>query len=330
MAISVGVVGLGSWGTALANHLCTKNCDVLGWARNSEIVEEINKRHFNPKYLKGVRLSPQLKATNDIADLAGRDYLLLTFPSSQLANIIPQLKIGPRTTVISAIKGFEQQTLLTPTQFISHLGIRCLATAVLSGPSFARDIAEGRPCGVVFASKEEAHAQRCAEIFAGEAMRVFTSTDVLGVELGGAVKNVVALAAGACDGLGLGESARAGLITRGLAEMMRLAEAMGAQRQTLAGLSGLGDLIMTATSGMSRNHQVGFRLGRGERLADILKNLGSVAEGVTTTGSVQKLAQKHNIRVTITDHVALVLSGQVEPKEVISSLVVRPVKPEFD
>ena len=330
MAISVGVVGLGSWGTALAHHLCLKGCDVTGWARSSEVVDEINKRHFNPKYLKGVRLCHQLKATNNLEEIGGKDIILLTFPSSQLSTILPKIKISKDTTIISAIKGFEPETLLTPTQYVSHLGIECKATAILSGPSFARDIAEGRPCGVVLASKEAADAQRCAELFAGDAMRVFTSTDVTGVELGGAVKNVIALAAGACDGLGLGESARAGLITRGLAEMMRLAEAMGAQSKTLAGLSGLGDLIMTATSGMSRNHQVGFRLGRGERLADILKTLGSVAEGVPTTMSVQKLAKKYGIRVTITDCVALVLSAQVEPKEVISSLVVQPVKPEFD
>lgn len=302
----------------------------MGWARSPEIVSEINKRHFNPKYLKGVRLCPKIKATNKIEDIVDRDIILLTFPSSQLSTILPGLNFRADSTIISAIKGFEPESLLTPTQFIDHLGIKHSNSAVLSGPSFARDIAEGRPCGVVMASKDDSAAQRCAEIFASDAMRVFTSTDILGVELGGAVKNVIALAAGACDGLGLGESARAGLITRGLAEMMRLAEAMGAQSKTLAGLSGLGDLIMTATSGMSRNHQVGFRLGRGERLPDILKNLGSVAEGVPTTRSVQKLAQKYGIRVTITDHVAMVLDGKAAPKEMISSLVVRPVKPEFE
>jgi glycerol-3-phosphate dehydrogenase (NAD(P)+) len=330
MAVSVGVIGLGSWGTALAHHLCLKGCDVVGWARSPEVVAEINKRHFNPKYLKGVRLCPKLKASNDIEEVSKQDVVLLTFPSSQLANVLPKLKVRSDSLIISAIKGFEPESLLPPTLYLSQIGIECAAKAVLSGPSFARDIAEGRPCGVVLACSDEKQASRCAELFASEAMRVFTSSDVLGVELGGAFKNVIALAAGACDGLGLGESARAGLITRGLAEMMRLAEAMGAQSKTLAGLSGLGDLIMTATSGMSRNHQVGFRLGRGESLPDILNTLGSVAEGVPTTRSVQKLAKKYDVRVTITDHMAMVLDGVAEPKEMISSLIVRPVKPEFD
>lgn len=327
---SIGIVGLGNWGSALAHHLSLRGHEVVAWARDPQVVSEINSRHLNPKYLKGVRLSPQLKASTDLVAVSAREVVVLAFPSACLGTIVPKLGLSKHSSVISAIKGFERETLAPTTQFLERAGVSFGCTAVLSGPSFARDIAEGRPCGVVLASRQNSDASRLAQLFASDAMRLFTSTDVVGVELGGAIKNVIALAAGACDGLGLGESARAGLITRGLAEMMRLAEVLGAESKTLAGLAGLGDLIMTSTSGMSRNHQVGFRLGRGERLPDILSTLGSVAEGVETTKSVQKLARLHNVRVTITDAVAMVLDGKASPREMISSLVVQPVKPEFD
>lgn len=218
---------------------------------------------------------------------------------------------------------------MTPLQYLEERIKAPLSYGVLSGPSFAKDVVQGRPCGVVAASRDETTARRIAELFSSESMKVYVSLDPLGVELGGAVKNVIALAAGLSDGLGFGESARAGLITRGLAEIMRLAEAMGAKRETLAGLSGLGDLSMTASSPTSRNYTVGFRLGKGEKLSDILFDLGSVAEGVHTAPIVMKLALRYSVEVPICEQVNQLLLGKSTPKELVRNLMARPLRSEF-
>lgn len=325
----VGVVGLGNWGTALANHLAAKGLDVLGWCVEPDIIQSINTEHKNCRYLSHAKLCESLKATGDLSQVIERKTILVVLPSAIFASVVPKLTVAKDAVIISAIKGLDGATLLTPLQYFEKYGAPCRGRAVLSGPSFARDIVQHRPCGVVAASYDEAVALSTAELFRADWMKVYISTDPLGVELGGSVKNVIALAAGVCDGLELGDSARAGLITRGLAEMMRLASAMGADIRTLSGLSGLGDLVMTASCDTSRNRTVGLRLGRGEALDHILKTLGSVAEGVETTPHVVKLAAKYKVEMPITELVSKLLKAEITPHECVRELLNRPLKREW-
>jgi len=325
----ISVIGLGNWGTALANHLALKGCQVTGWSIEPEIVEGINRRRNNPRYLSYVTLNSGLRATLSLEEALLNEIIVVVLPAAVLAEVVPRLKVRCETIIVSAVKGIVGDSLLTPLQYIERCGIPCAGLAVLSGPSFARDIVVQRPAGVVAAAKSEEIARRVAELFSSNTLRVYTSTDPLGVELGGIVKNVIAIAAGACDGLELGDSARAGLITRGLAEMMRLAKAMGAETLTLSGLSGLGDLVMTCTCDASRNRSAGLRLGRGEKLPDILKAIGSVVEGVETTPRVLQLARKYKVEMPICEQVARLLSGEASPQEVAKILVSRPMKREF-
>ncbi len=326
----ISVIGLGNWGTALGNHLSLKGFDVLGWSIEADVVKSINEQHANLRYLKGVSLNPAFRATSSIQEVIEREVVVLVFPSQFLSSMVPQLKVKPESKVVSAIKGLEGKTLLTPLQYFERYGVPCAGLAVLSGPSFAIDIAHQRPSGVVAASKEESMARFTADLFSSDRMRVYTSNDPLGVELGGIVKNVIALAAGVSDGLELGDSARAGLITRGLAEMMRLAHAMGGDARTLSGLSGLGDLVMTASCDTSRNRTVGLRLGRGESLQQITSSLGSIAEAVETTPHVVALANKYDVDMPITQLVSRLLKGEVTPPEMVKSLICRPMKREID
>lgn len=327
MTPTVSVLGLGNWGTALAEHLSRKGLDVLGWSIERAIVEGIRNNRRNPSCLSSTPLS--FSATDKLDECLARDFLVLVVPSGALGDVVPQLSAGRNAILVSAIKGFEKGTSLTPLQFIESRFPEFSKLAVLSGPSFAADVIEGKPCGIVAASRELSVASAVADLFSSASMKVYTSRDPLGVELGGAVKNVIALVAGVSDGLNLGESARAGLITRGLAEMMRLAEAMGGTRTTLTGLSGLGDLAMTASSSQSRNHTVGFRLGRGESLEQIVATLGSTAEGVSTTPIVLALAEKYGVDMPITAEAAKLISGAISAKDMAKALMTRPIKEEF-
>lgn len=323
------VVALGNWGTALGHHLACRGLDVLAWSNDPEIVDAVNCRHRNPKFLSSAALDPRLKATLDIGRLQAAHIVVVALPSEALPEVLPKLKVSSDALVVSAVKGLVGNDLLTPLQYFEKCGLGGFGHVVLSGPSFARDIVRQLPSGVVAAAMQEEPAKKVADIFSNEAMRVYTSLDPLGVELGGIVKNVIALAVGVCDGLELGDSARAGLITRGLAEMMRLADAMGAQKLTLSGLSGLGDLVMTATCDTSRNRTVGLRLGRGEPLRQILDSLGSVAEGVSTTPLVLKLAEKVGVEMPITAQVARLLRNEGTAAELAKALIARPLKREF-
>lgn len=327
--LNIGVVGLGNWGTALANHLAHNNHNVLGWSIDEGVAEGINEKHINPIYQKDVVLNENLKATKEIRDLDNVDMLLLVVPSCALSKVVPQLKIRKDMLVVSAIKGLEAESLKTPISYVKDYFNMTDNMAAISGPSFAKDIVRLKPCGVVAASTSEETARRVADIFTSDTMRVYFSTDPQGVEIGAVVKNVIALATGVCDGLDLGDSARAVLITRGLAEMMRLGVAMGGQERTLYGLSGLGDLILTATCDASRNRTVGKRLGQGESLDYIVKTLGSVAESVTTSPLVEKLAEKYNVQMPIVKGINQLLRGEVKAEDLVKTLLNRPLKFEF-
>lgn len=329
--LKVGVVGLGNWGTALANHLANKGYDVLGWEKNPQVVESINATHVNAIYQKDVVLCKNLKATSNISDLKDSDMILLVVPSFALNSVIPQLPINDDMLIVSAIKGLERNSLKTPIDYVlsTFNNVNKNNCAVLSGPSFAADIVRFRPCGVVSAGFCEDTAKKVANIFTSESMRVYFSTDPVGVEIGAVVKNVIALASGVCDGMELGESAKAVLITRGLTEMVRLGVAVGGQEKTLFGLSGIGDLILTATCDTSRNRTVGKRLGKGESLQNIIDTLGSVAESVTTTPLVLELAKKHNVSMPIAEEVNKLLKGEVKPIDLLKDLMDRPLKFEY-
>ncbi len=326
----VAVIGLGSWGTTLSHHLASIGCKVLGWSNDANVVDSINREHLNPRYLSGVKLHTGLLASTDLKQTFDKEFVVIALPSFALSDVLPKLQLKPGAILVSAVKGIEHKSVLTPLQYARQaLPVKC-ELAVLSGPSFAKDVIAHRPCGVVAASESESVARKVAELFSSDWMRVYVSTDWLGVELGGISKNVIAIAAGVSDGLDLGESARAGLITRGLAEMMRLAEAMGAERITLSGLSGLGDLAMTASSSASRNYKVGFRLGRGETLQQVLESLGAVAEGVKTASLVMQIAAKYKVEMPITARVVELVEGRLEASTMVRELIARPIKREFE
>ena len=329
MSEKISVLALGNWGTAIANHLSSKGYDTLGWSNVPEIVDSINKKHVNPTAFAGHELHSNLKATTDLNKALEADILVMAFPSAALGEMLPKIKDTKARIIVSVIKGINYETLLTPLQFAAKYIDPKINLVVLSGPSFAIDLIHFKPIGIVAGSKNEEAAWKTAEIFTGQTLKVYISTDPLGVELGGIVKNTIAMAVGACDGLGYGDSARASLITRGLAEMKRLAAAMGADSLTLSGLSGLGDLVMTATCDTSRNRTVGLRLAKGESLEHITKTLGSVAEGVVSSPLILNLAQKYNVDMPITTQVCRFLNGEVSITEAAKELLSRPSKKEF-
>lgn len=325
----VAVIGLGNWGTALAQHLAVRGEQVVGWTVQEEVVRSINEERRNACYLSDVTLHQNLRATGDLSIIKGASLVLIALPSAALEQMIPQLQLGPDSLVVSAVKGLHLETQRTPLQLL-ELHCPSKRLVVLSGPSFAADVVRQKPCGVVAASKDASAAREVAERFSGSGMRVYISNDPLGVELGGILKNVIAIAVGVCDGLELGDSARAGLITRGLAEMIRLAEAMGADPRTLSGLSGLGDLTMTSTSDLSRNRRVGLLLGKGESLTAIIDRIGSVAEGVRTAPIVLQLAAQYGVDMPITTQVSHLLNGNSTPTQLVERLLSRPLKNELE
>ncbi len=314
----ISIIGLGNWGTALGEHCSVLGHKVIGWDRDKTVIRSINERRIHSKYHEGVNLS--FYATDNINDCLGSEFVILALPSEALESISLE-GLKKEAILISAIKGFIGEK--TPLQYLESKVSNSLC--VLSGPSFAYDVIRGNPLGIVAGSKDVASV--VSSKLSGRGMRIYPSTDSLGVELGGALKNVIAIAAGVSDGLGYGDSARAGIITRGLAEMIRLSKAMGAKFETLCGLSGLGDLLMTASSPLSRNRTLGFRLGKGEKIQDI--NLGSVAEGVGTSKKALILAKKFGVEIPITEQVAKLIDGQVTPLEMEKNLLSRALNSEF-
>jgi glycerol-3-phosphate dehydrogenase (NAD(P)+) len=329
----LAVVGAGSWGTAIAKVLSGAGHDVRLWAYESEVVADIEEYRVNRTYLPDVPLPEGLQPTNDLPDaVKGAEAVVSVMPSQHVARVMSQAvpHLDDDAIVISASKGIELSTLrrmddvfasmLTPGQIERF--------TVLSGPSFAAEVAREMPTAVVVASRSREARLRAQELFQTEYFRVYTNRDVVGVELGGALKNVIALAAGVAAGLGFGHNTRAALITRGLAEMTRLGVALGADRHTFAGLAGMGDLVLTCTGELSRNRTVGFRLGQGEALADILGHMTAVAEGVKTAQAVVDLAERTGVEMPISVEVNAILTEGRDPLEALRNLMLRDPKPE--
>ena len=326
------VIGGGSWGTALAWILAGKGREVRLWVREPEVAEAIERHRENPRYLPGVRLDGPLRATAVLEDaLADAALVVSALPSHAVRSVMAEAAphVGESAIVVSASKGIEEETLKRMTEVLEEvLGGRD-RLAVLSGPSFAAEVCGGCPTAVTLASSGPEVAEAAREAFFAPRFRVYTSDDVVGVELGGAVKNVVAIATGIADGLEYGHNARAALITRGLAEISRLGTALGGRRLTFMGLAGLGDLVLTCTGDLSRNRTVGLRLGRGESLKAILESTRQVAEGVRSTRSVRDLAARIEVEMPIVEQVYEMLYHEKSPQVVVEELMTRESKPEF-
>jgi len=332
---AVAVVGGGSWGTALANLLAEKSIPVSLWVFEEDLCEEMQKTKENSLYLPGVQLSPLLHPDNNLeAVLAGKRIILMAVPSHVYRHVAMQMLEflkGP-VVVVSATKGIENESLKTMSGIWRQImpGSIDWEYAVLSGPSFAREVVKKAPTAVTVASASKEVAEEIQQLFSTDYFRVYTSTDVIGVELGGALKNIIALAAGIVDGLGLGYNTRAALMTRGLAEMSRLGTSMGADPLTFLGLAGVGDLVLTCTGDLSRNRTVGYKLGQGKKLAEILAEMRMVAEGVKTTRSVHHLAQQKEIDMPICEQMYRIVYEDLPPENALAALMRRELKHEVD
>jgi glycerol-3-phosphate dehydrogenase (NAD(P)+) len=331
---AVGVIGAGSFGTALAKILAEAGHDVTLWCRNAALAQTMATRRENPTYLAGVALPAALAVTTDLAAAAARKEVLLSVTPSHAVRAVMNeaLRHGGDAYVVSASKGIEDDSLLTMAGVLESLlgsgGER--RVAALSGPSFAREVAAGLPTAVTVAAHSAEVSETLRGVFGTPTFRVYSSEDLAGVEIGGAVKNVIALAAGVSDGLGFGANTRAALITRGLAETSRLAARLGAHPLTLSGLSGLGDLVLTCTGDLSRNRSVGLRLGKGESLDAIVGDMKMVAEGVRNARSVRGLARKLGVEMPITEQIYALLYEGKAPRQVVQTLMQRDPKPELD
>ncbi|MGH7469177.1 MAG: NAD(P)H-dependent glycerol-3-phosphate dehydrogenase [Longimicrobiales bacterium] len=332
MSDRVAVIGAGNWGTALANLLARKGEQVVIWSYEQDVAAAINREHNNPRYLRGVPLHAQLRATDDLSEaVRSAQWIVSASPAQHVRQVLQHAvtAIDAGTRVVSASKGIEMGTLESMDRVLEEVLPSDLPAPVfLSGPSFALEVARELPTAVTVASRDAECAQRAQRLFQASHFRVYTSKDVIGVELGGALKNVIALAAGMAVGLGLGHNALAALITRGLAEMARLGVALGADPLTFAGLAGMGDLILTCTGDLSRNRTVGIELGRGRPLEQILSAMDTIAEGVSTARAAHALARKHRIEMPIVEQVHAVLFEQLSAREAVETLMLREPKPE--
>jgi glycerol-3-phosphate dehydrogenase (NAD(P)+) len=333
--LKIGVVGAGSWGTALANLLGCKGYLLDLWVFEPDVCRQIAKQHENKVYLPGITLSPNLRPSNDLAAVvSGKDLVLVVVPSHVMRETTQRMApaIGSETMVVSASKGIENKTHLTMSGVIRETltGLADDRLAVISGPSFAREVVRKAPTVVTVASRSLATAEKVQHVFATPYFRVYSNQDMMGVELGGAVKNVIAIAAGVIDGLGLGLNTRAALITRGLAEIQRLGKRLGADQRTLAGIAGVGDLILTCTGDLSRNHTVGKKIGEGLKLDAILSEMRMVAEGVKTAKSVYNLSRKVDVEMPICREMYRILYEDASPQEAVYRLMTRDLKHELE
>jgi glycerol-3-phosphate dehydrogenase (NAD(P)+) len=320
----VAVLGAGAWGTAIAAVLSAR-LEVALWARDPAQAAALTKTRCNERYLPGVALPGKVEIQSDLVlALQGAALALAATPVAGLREVLPKVKLP----LVWLCKGFEEGTGLLPHEIAAQTMGAKARCAALSGPSFAAEVARGLPCALTLASQDAAFARETAALLHGGRMRIYYSTDLVGVEIGGAVKNVMAIAAGISDGLGLGLNARAALITRGLAEMARLGVALGGAAETLFGLAGAGDLILTATGELSRNRRVGLELAQGRPLKDILEHLGHVAEGVRSAKEVARLAKAKGVDMPVSDAVNAVLDGKLTPAKAVELLLSRDPKKE--
>ncbi|MBN1268812.1 MAG: NAD(P)-dependent glycerol-3-phosphate dehydrogenase [Kiritimatiellae bacterium] len=328
----VAILGDGGWGTALALVLHQNGHGVRVWGPFPDYIAEIKRTRENRKFLPGVRLPAELLWTSEREEaIAGADAVVLAVPSRFFKSVVTSFAgILPKgALVVSVAKGLDQETHKRMSE-TAEAALGRGPVAALSGPSHAEEVARGVPTAVVIACADHGVAEQLQQVFNGPAFRVYTSDDIVGVELGGALKNIIALAAGISDGIGFGDNTKAALITRGLAEIARLGCALGAHPATFAGLSGMGDLIVTCASRLSRNRAVGERLGRGEKMADILAGMEQVAEGVWTCGAARALAQEAGVEVPITAEVDAVLHEGKDPRAAVQALLSRDPRPERD
>lgn len=329
---SVVVLGAGSWGTALAIQLMRNGPPVTLWGHNPDVMSVIEAQRKNERYLPGITLPSNLQIESDLKlALKEAQDILIVVPSHAFRSVLMSIKpyLTSSSRLMWATKGLETGTGKLLHEVVSECLVDKIPTAVVSGPTFAREVAEGLPTAVTVASDDRTYAHDIAERLHSEAFRAYTSEDVFGVEIGGAVKNVLAIAAGIADGLGFGANTRSALITRGLAEMMRLGEAMGGHRETFMGLAGLGDLVLTCTDNQSRNRRFGLALGRGENMKEAQASIDQVVEGIQTAKEVYELAQRVGVEMPITEQVYVVLYENHSPKEAVHDLLNREQKPEL-
>lgn len=332
-ACRVAVIGAGSWGTALAHHLGCLGHEVRLWVYEPELLEILSRQRENTLFLPGIKLSPNISYCGDSTEAAREAAIILMAVPSHVFRQVLQSMQPPepaKVIVVSATKGIETDTLLTMEGVVREVWGPEYAYAVLSGPSFAQEVAQAQPTAVTVASRQREVAKTIQRLFFSPSFRVYTTYDVTGVELGGALKNVMALAAGILEGLGLGANPRAALITRGLAEISRLGARLGANPLTLAGLAGLGDLVLTCTSVQSRNYRVGRQLGSGQKLEDILASMKMVAEGIKTTAATYFLARRLGVEMPIVEQVYRILYEQQPPQQAVRALMTRALKDEID
>jgi len=331
-AEKIAVLGAGSWGTALASLLARHGHPTVLWGRDANVIEAIDQRHENPRYLPGIPLPGSLRASTDLAaTVAGARWILVVVPSHAFTQTVRTLApLRPAGAGVAwATKGFEPGS----GRFLHEVAREVLGDdvplAVVTGPSFAKEVTLGLPTAITVHGDDAAFTREVAEAMHGPAFRAYTGDDMVGAELGGAMKNVLAVATGVADGMQLGLNARAGLITRGLNEMLRLAAAIGARPETLMGLAGLGDLVLTSTGDLSRNRRLGLALGRGQSLPEAVKEIGQVVESVQTADEVMRQAGRHGIDLPISQAVQAVLHGELSPTDGLKQLLAREQKPEY-
>ncbi len=325
--MTIGIIGAGAWGTAIA-QVFAQNCpDVLLWARESDVVADINTNHRNERFLPGSTIAANIRATTTLSELVGCEVLVNATPPQYVRSTLTDAVVQG-AVIVNLAKGIERGTHLRVSEVVDHVAPSKKSYVVLSGPSHAEEVIRGMPTTVVCAGRDRAVVSQIQKALMTPTFRVYASDDVVGVEVGGALKNVIAIAAGIVDGLGMGDNTKAALITRGLAEITRLGVALGADPQTFYGLAGLGDLFVTCTSRHSRNRAVGERIGRGETLDQILSTMSAVAEGVPTTQAALELASAVGVELPITERVSEILWNGANAEEAVRLLMMRPARDE--
>lgn len=325
--MNIGILGAGAWGTAIACVAADNGHSVLMWAREPEVVDEINLAHTNQRFLKGAHLADKVRATSAIGDVCDCDIIITATPTQFVRSVLTKLNLSGKI-VVNLAKGIEVGTHFRVSEIVDDTSAGDVHYVVLSGPSHAEEVIQRMPTTVVCASVDAESALTIQQLLSTPSFRVYTSADVIGVEIGGALKNIIAIAAGIVDGIGLGDNTKAALISRGLAEIARLATALGADHKTLYGLAGLGDLYVTCSSRHSRNRSVGERIGRGEKLQQITESMSAVAEGVTTTKAALELAASVGVELPITQKVSEILFDSVDPRKAIYDLMTRQARME--